>query len=195
MAAAVRLRSDHDGALLRRLARASKDAGQTRRLLALAAVYDGESRSAAARIGGVTLQSIRDWVIRFNAEGPDGLIDRKAPGPATRLNDDHRRALKDRVEQGPIPAAHGIVRWRLCDLAQWLFEEFGVSLDQTTVSRELKAMGYAKLSARPRHHAQNAHAMEDFKNVWPAPLASRLMDSLDRSCKNVSGISALGPLP
>jgi hypothetical protein len=59
MAAAVRLRSDHDGAFLRCLARASKDAGQTRRLLALAAVYDGESRSAAARIGGVTLQSIR----------------------------------------------------------------------------------------------------------------------------------------
>lgn len=165
MAAAVRLRSDHDGALLRRLARASKDAGQTQRLLALAAVYDGESRSVAAEIGGVTLQSIRDWVIRFNAEGPDGLIDRKAPGPATRLNDDQRRALKDRVEQGPIPAAHGVVRWRLCDLAQWLFEEFGVSLDQTTVSRELKAMGYAKLSARPRHHAQNAHAMADFNKT------------------------------
>jgi len=109
MAAAVRLRSDHDEALLRRLEWASKDAGQNRRLLALAAVYDGESRSAAARKGGVSLQSIRDWVVRFNAEGPDGLIDRKAPGPATRLNDDQRRALKDRVEQGPIPAAQASI--------------------------------------------------------------------------------------
>lgn len=167
MGAAVRLRDDFDGEALRRLARGSRDANQTRRLLALAAVYDGESRSAAARIGGVTLQSIRDWVLRFNDSGPDGLIDGKAPGPATKLDDHQRRALREMVELGPIPAAHGVVRWRLVDLAQWLFDEFGVSLDETTVGRELKAMGFAKLSARPRHYAQNGAAVAAFKKTSP----------------------------
>ncbi len=167
MGAAVRLRGDFDGKALRRLARASRDADQTRRLLALAAVYDGSSRSAAAEIGGVTLQSVRDWALRFNEEGPEGLIDRHAPGPSAKLNDDQRLALKEIVEAGPIPAAHGVVRWRLCDLAQWLHEEFGVSLDETTIGRELKAMGFAKLSARPRHYAQNERAVEAFKKTSP----------------------------
>ena len=73
MAAPVALRSDYDGKALRRLAKASKDADQTRRLLALAVVYDGGSRGDAGEIGGVGLQTVRDWVLRFNAEGPDGL--------------------------------------------------------------------------------------------------------------------------
>lgn len=81
MGRAIALRSDFTGAELRRLARRGKDAGQARRLLALAAIYDGGTRSEAARLGNVTLQIVRDWVLRFNAEGPDGLIDRKAPGP------------------------------------------------------------------------------------------------------------------
>ncbi len=82
-------------------------------MLALAEIYDGGSRSAAARIGGVGLQIVRDWVIRFNARGPDGLLDGKAPGPRSRLNDTQRQALVDVVESGPIPAIHGAVRWRL----------------------------------------------------------------------------------
>ena len=81
MGAAVALREDFCGADLRRLAKGSKDGAQSRRLLALAEIYDGGRRTDAARIGGVGLQIIRDWVLRFNAEGPDGLIDRKAPGP------------------------------------------------------------------------------------------------------------------
>ena len=165
MTAAIRLRSDFDGKALRRLARRVKDSGQARRLLALAEIYDGGSRSDAARIGGVTLQSIRDWVLRFNAKGAEGLIDGKAPGPETKLNDAQRAALKEIVEQGPIPAVHGVVRWRLIDLVQWLYEEFAVSLDETTVGRELKAMGFRKLSARPRHHAQNEFAVEAFKKT------------------------------
>ena len=79
------------------------------------------------------------------------------------LNDAQRRALVEIVESGRIPAIHGVVRWRLIDLAWWLYEEFAVSLDETTVGRELKKLGYVKLTARPRHHAQNEYAMEDFK--------------------------------
>src|SRR5689334_17699196 len=113
MAAAIALRSDFAGGDLRRLARRTQDAKQTRRLLALAMIYDGGSRGEAARISDVGLQIIRDWVLRFNAEGPDGLIDRKAPGPEPRLTDVHRTALAATIESGPIPAVHGVVCWRL----------------------------------------------------------------------------------
>jgi len=165
MGTPIPLRNDYDGPALRQLARRSDDANQTRRLLALATIYDGGSRSAAAKVGGVGLQIVRDWVVRFNAEGPAGLVDRKAPGKVPKLNEAQRRALAEMVERGPIPAVDGVVRWRLKDLVRWIFEDFGISLDETTVGRELKAMGFCKLSARPRHHAQNEFALEDFKKV------------------------------
>ena len=112
-----------------------------------------------------TSERSRLWALRFNAHGAAGLIDIKAPGPTPKLNDAQRFALKEIVESGPIPAIHGVVRWRLVDLVQWLDEEFAVSLDETTVGRELKAMGFRKLSARPRHHAQNEFAVEAFKKT------------------------------
>ena len=88
MGAAIALREDLDSSGLRRLGKATKDATQSRRLLALAEIYDGGARSDAARIGGVGLQVIRDWVLRFNADGPNGLIDRKAPGQPPKLNNE-----------------------------------------------------------------------------------------------------------
>ena len=118
MAAAVGLRGDYDAGALRVAAKRSKDGPQARRLLALAAIYDGASRTEAAKIGGVTLQVVRDWVVRFNAQGPDGLIERKAPGRQRRLNEAHRAALAALIESGPIPAVHGVVRWRIVDLRQ-----------------------------------------------------------------------------
>jgi transposase len=163
----VPLRDDFDAAALRGLARKSKDGPQARRLLALAAIYEGASRTEAARIGGVTLQIVRDWVLKFNAHGPEGLIDRKPPGRPAKLTDTHRATLAGLLESGPIPAIHGVVRWRLIDLAQWLFEEFRVSISKQTLSRELRAMGYRKLSARPRHHAQNEQVADAFKKTSP----------------------------
>ena len=117
----------------------------------------------AARIGGVTLQIIRDWVMRFNARGAAGLLDGKSPGQPSRLNDVQRQAIVRMIESGPIPAIHGVVRWRLIDLSQWIYEEFRITVAKQTLSRELRAMGYRKLSARPRHHAQAEGAIEDFK--------------------------------
>ncbi len=163
MAAAIALRDDFDGPALRRLAKGTKDAAQARRLLALAEILDGGDRSDAARVGGVGLQTLRDWVLRFNARGPAGLINGKAPGNACKLNDAQRKALAAIVERGPIPAIHEVVRWRLADLAQWIWEEFGISMSETTVGRELRALGYRKISARPRHYAQNELAIDDFK--------------------------------
>src|SRR5712671_5484177 len=106
----IPLRTDFDARMARAAARRSKDGPQARRLLALGAIYDGASRTEAARIGGVTLQIVRDWVIKFNMHGPDGLVDRKAPGQPSRLNDTHRTALAAVIESGPIPAIHGVVR-------------------------------------------------------------------------------------
>ena len=166
MAVAVPLRTDLDAAQLRALAKQSRDADQTRRLLALAAIYDGASRTEAAQIGCVTLQIVRDWGLRFNARGPEGLLTGRAPGATPRLHQ-HREALQAMVEQGPIPAIHGVVRWRLVDLVQWLWEEFRLSISKQTLSRELRAMGYRKLSARPRHHAKSEAAVAAFKKSSP----------------------------
>jgi transposase len=159
------LRDDYNATGLRVAARKTKDAGQARRLLALAAIYDGSSRTEAAEIGGVTLQIVRDWVLKFNARGPEGLIDGKAPGKPSRLNDAQRAALVAIVERGPIPAIDEVVRWRLVDLCRWVWDEFRIVISKQTLSRELRAMNYRKRSARPRHHAQAAGAIEEYKKT------------------------------
>jgi transposase len=173
----IPLRSDYEAGRVRVAARGSKNANQVRRLLALAAIYDGASRAEAAEIGGVTRQIIRDWVLKFNANGPDRLIDRKAPGQPSRLDEAHRTALAAAIESGPLPAVHGVVRWRIVDLCQWLWDEFRVSVSKQTLGRELRAMRYRKLSARPRHHGQAEGAIEAFKKTsprrWQPSAASR----------------------
>ena len=167
MAAPISLREDFDGPMLRALARSEKVGSVTRRLLSLVTVYEGGTRAHAARLGGVGLQTVRDWVLRFNANGPDGLIDGKSTGRPPLLDDDQRRALVAMVEAGPIPAIHEVVRWRLIDLVQWVFDEFRLSISQQTLSRELRGLGYRKISARPRHHARNAEAVAIFKKISP----------------------------
>ena len=165
MGRALALRDDFCGADLRRLARASRDADQTRRLLALAVICDGGSRGEAANTGGVGRQIVRDWVERFNAEGPDGLVTRKAPGAPPKLNEAQRTALGRVVETGPDPDVDEVVRWRLLDLVGWVWDTFGISISEATLSRELKALGFSKLSARPRHHAQDPEAIDAFKKT------------------------------
>ena len=162
MASEIPLRGGFDGPALRRLDKGTKDAAQARRLLALAEIRDGGSCADAARVGEVGLPTIREWVLRLNARGPAGLIDGKAPGNASKLDDAQRQALAAIVERGPIPAIHEVVRWRLADLAHWIWEEFGISLSETTVGREFRALGYWKISARPRHFAQKWLAIDDF---------------------------------
>ena len=159
----IPLRSDFDAPRLRSLAKKTKDGAQARRLLSLAAIYEGASRTQAAAIGSVTLQIVRDWVVKFNAQGPAGLVDRKPPGQKPRLTAEHRAALVKVIDEGPIPAIHGVVRWRLIDLCQWFWEEHRVVIAKPTLSREVRALGYRKLTARPRHHAQAEGAIEDFK--------------------------------
>ena len=168
MAAAIALRDDFDGPALRRLAKGTRDAAQARLLLALAAIYDGGSRTDAARIGDVGLQTVRDWVLRFNARGPAGLLDGKAPGNRPKLDDVQRRALAEIVERGPIPAIHEVVRWRLADLAHWIWEgeplsaigprtmAGGISLSETTVGRELRALALPAFTLRHIRHGESS---------------------------------------
>ena len=116
MGTAIALREDFDAEELRRLAGKAKDANQARRLLALAAVRDGQDRQGAARIGGMDRQTLRDWVHRFNAQGPAGLINAKAPGPEPKLSAEQKEELRQLVEAGPDAEKDGVVRWRCVDL-------------------------------------------------------------------------------
>ena len=89
MPSAVRLREDYSAEELRASARRSKSVNQSRRLLSLAAVRDGIDRGRAAKIGGMDRQTLRDWVHRFNAAGPEGLVDNWTEGPKPRLSADN----------------------------------------------------------------------------------------------------------
>jgi transposase len=165
MSRGIPLRKDYNSEAIRALARQASDGKQARRLLALSMIYDGEPRQVAARHADVTLQTIRDWVLWFNAEGPEGLLDGKSTGSPPKLTARHKAALARVVEEGPKPYLDGVVRWRLCDLAAWLYENHGVSVDVSTVSRMLRDMGYRKLTARPRHFAQNPEMLTAFKKT------------------------------
>ena len=143
MGQAIAVRTDYSSGEVRRLAQRAKAAGQARRLLAIAAVLDGSSREEAARLGGMDRQTLRDWAIRFNEQGPEGLINIPSPGAPAKLKPEHKAFLARIVEEGPIPAIHGVVRWRACDLIMRLHEEFGVSVSDDTIYRTLHKLGFS----------------------------------------------------
>src|SRR5271169_5665758 len=167
MGQAIAMRTDLAAGEVRRLAKQAKDAAQARRLLAIAAVLDGASRADAAKMGGMDRQTLRDWAIRFNEQGPDGLVNIPSPGVPPKLGKKHRAFLARLVEEGPIPAVHGVVRWRACDLIMRLHEEFGISVSDDTVYRALKELGFSHVSARPKAYKQDPEAMEAFKKTFP----------------------------
>ena len=170
MGRAIAVRTDYTSGEVRRLAQRAKDAGQARRLLAIAAVLDGSSREEAARLGGMDRQTLRDWVIRFNAQGPERLINIPSPGAPAKLTAEHKAFLAQVVEEGPVPAIHGVVRWRACDLIMRLHEEFGLSVSDDTIYRALHKLGFSHLSARPRAYKQDPEAIEAFKKTSPRAL-------------------------
>jgi len=165
MSGAVRLRDDFTAVDLRRLVKSCIDPGQIRRLVALAGVYDGMKRSDAAKIGGMDRQTLRDWVHRFNEDGPDGLINRKGPERARRLSEEQMHELAELVETGPDPDTDGVVRWRRVDLQQVIEDRFGVAYNERTISKLLVAMGFSHMSARPLHPAQNTGVLDAFKKT------------------------------
>jgi transposase len=167
MSAAISVRVDFEAEELRVLAGRVKDANQARRLLAIAAVLDGLDREEASRIGGMDRQTLRDWVHRFNAHGPDGLINVKPPGRRSRLSDEQKEQLCELVEAGPDPQRDGVARWRCVDLRRVLGQRFGVDLSEVRLGQVLKQLGFSHISARPRHPAQNPQAIAAFKKTSP----------------------------
>ena len=165
MGQAIPVRADYTVGEVRQFAKRAKDVAQARRLLAIAAVLDGASREDAAKIGGMDRQTLRDWVIRFNAQGPGGLINIPSPGVPPKLDDTHRAFLARIVKEGPIPAVHGVVRWRACDLIMRLYEEYALSVSDDTIYRALKDLGFSHVSARPKAYKQDAEAITAFKKT------------------------------
>ncbi len=169
MPAAVKMRTDYSAYELRRLAAATKNANQSRRLLSLAAVLDGMNRTEAARIGGMDRQTLRDWVHRFNEQGPDGLKDAWFKGNPPRLSREQQAELAQLVEAGPDRAVHRVVRWRRGDLQRLIAERYGVTYHERTVGKLLHQLGFSHISARPQHPDQDARIMTEFKKTSPPP--------------------------
>jgi transposase len=165
MPAAVRLREDYSAEALRGLARRSKDVNQGRRLLSLAGVRDGMDRGSAAKIGGMDRQTLRDWVDRFNASGPDGLLDQWTEGPKPRLSEKQLAEFARIVDVGPDRERDGVVRWRRIDLKRVIAERFGVNFHPRYVGKLLHKLGFSHMSARPRHPAQDETIVEAFKKI------------------------------
>lgn len=161
-------REDYDAAGLRKLAARAEDANAARRLLAIALVLEGASRTDAARAGGMDRQTLRDWVHRYNAGGPEALSNRRAPGREPRLTPEQTEQLITWVEEGPDPETDGVVRWRRRDLAARIQREFGVTLAERSVGAILQRLGLRPLSARPRHPKQDPEAVAAHKKTSPS---------------------------
>ena len=161
-------RDEHDASALRRLAARSREADAARRMLAIALVLEGSSRAAAATACGMDRQTLRDWVLRYNAEGIAGLSDRIAGrGPNHRLRPEHEAALRDLVRQGPSLETHGVVRWRRADLVAIMRQRFGVAVDVRTMGRALRRLGFSRVSVRPRHPKDDPEAQAAHKKTSP----------------------------
>lgn len=168
MSGAVRItRLDLSAADLRRLARKQKNPLIVRRMLAIALVVEGKSRSEAAESCGMDRQTLRDWVHHYNAEGVAGLRERRTSGNKSPIGEAEKQALVALLEAGPDPAVHRIVRWRRVDLQKELAARFGIEVHERTVGKYLASLGYRRLSVRPQHPGSDPQAQEDFKKTFP----------------------------
>jgi transposase len=161
-------RMDLDAAGLRRAASQSRDANAARRMLAVALVLEGRTRTEAAAQCGMQRQTLRDWVHRYNEFGLPGLSDRVPPGAQRRLSPEQEAAVAQWVREGPTLAQHGVVRWRRTDLSREIAARFGVHLAERSVGAMLRRLGFRRLSVRPRHPGRDAAAQEAHKKILPS---------------------------
>lgn len=183
MAAVAITRLDRTAQDLRTAAKRSGDVTAARRMLALALVLEGKSRSEAATCCGMDRQSLRDWVHRYNAEGLQGLHNRTAPGAKPKLSPQQEREVADLVRTGPTLAEHGVVRWRRADLSRLIAQRYGVRLAERSVGALLYRLGFRRLSVRPQAPQQDAAALAAHKKtlpIWSQP-ASRRTPATSRS--------------
>lgn len=164
MAVAI-IRTELSGRELRVAAAKAKDANAARRMLAIALVLEGVDRKTAAESCGMDRQTLRDWVHRYNAEGMEGLSNRRSAGPTPRLSPAQKAELARMVCEGPDPTVDGVVRWRRVDLQRRIDERFGVTMHERTVGKQLAALGFRRLSVRPQHPKSDPEAQEAFKKT------------------------------
>lgn len=169
MAAPIRItRVDLDASGLRLAARRSSSVAASRRMLALALVLEGKSRTEAAQAAGMDRQTLRDWVHRYNEEGLAGLSDRHGDfGPKRLLSPEQEAEVAAWVRAGPDLAEHGVVRWRRADLARAIKARFGIVLAERTMSTVLRRLGFRRLVPRPRHPGHDAAAQASFSATSP----------------------------
>jgi transposase len=194
MSAIAITRRDLTAAELRLAAGREKSARASRRMLALALVLDGANRTTAARSCGMDRQTLRDWVHRYNEEGLAALAGRKHTGRPPKLSAAQKEQFLAWVEAGPAAAGHKIVRWRCKDLGRELATRFGVVVHERTVGKLLSALGYRRLSVRPRHPKADVEAQDAFKKTSartpPKPSRITPKESLSKSGSRTKRASA-----
>jgi transposase len=168
MVAAVTItRLDLDAAGLRRAARRCRDPHAARRMLALALVLEGATRTEAARAAGMDRQTLRDWVHRYNALGLAGLRDRHGGGTPCLLSPEQEREVVRWVSEGPNLAREGVTRWRRANLVRAIERQFGVVMAERSISDVLRRQGFRRLVPRPRHPGHDAAAQASFSATLP----------------------------
>ena len=168
MGAALEIRrTDYTSEELRALCGRCSDGAQVRRLLALALVLDGHSRTDAAELSGMDRQTLRDWVHRYNDFGLEGLKSRSSPGRAPALSEEQMAELRELVINGPDPEIHGVVRWRCVDLKAEVARRFAVDVHESTIARWLHELGLTRLQPRPGHPQKDPEAEATFKKTSP----------------------------
>ena len=161
------MRTDHTSAELRALSNRCCDGAQVRRILALAMVLEGRSRTEAAELNGMDRQTLRDWVHRYNEAGIGGLKSRRHPGRAPLLTPLQKAELLDLVSAGPDPEINGVVRWRCVDLQGEVERRFSVKVHVNTIGVWLRALGLTRLQPRPHHPKKDPEAEATFKKTSP----------------------------
>lgn len=168
MGAALPIADHHDASTLRALARCEKNGRVASRMMAIANALDGTTRLAAARSAGMDRQTLRDWVIRYNADGIDGLCDQPKGHNPEKLTDSEQAVLLAKVFQTPDPTLDGTCAWTLADLCDFAEGRFGKRLSTSGMWGVLQRLGLSHQKARSVHPKSNAKAQADFqkKGCW-----------------------------
>ena len=160
-------RLDHKAFELRSRAAKSQDGAQVRRLLALAMLLEGASRGSAAAQSGMDRQTLRDWVIRYNELGIEGLVSRRGGGRKSVLSKTQMAELLALVVKGPDPERDRVVRWRCVDLRDEVERRFEVRVHKNTIGAWLRQMKLTRLQPRPFHPRKDPAAQQAFKKTSP----------------------------
>ena len=163
MGSALKIRDDLTPLELRRWARGESRGRAAARAYAIANAFEGMTRAAAARLAGMDRQALRDAVVRYNAEGLEGLHDRPKGHPPRRLTADEEAALAAVIIAGPDPERDGVCAWTRADLCRWLERRFAKTYHPSSMTRVLRRMGFSRQKARPSHPRKDAEAQERFK--------------------------------